>query len=227
MNLPYPSVQDAAIALKTKYFSGFHILPYNRFDIDHSRHWWLSPTGDKAAFRYGKVVLTTDEPCRDPSKVFCGFQVEKGVEHNNGWSKSHLMQDDWFWHDFLELANIPLASAIEQARESVSCPLQVYMDCGMLVRDSNWDRLLFESDATILTKTSYDRADGVLDRAAAATDFVGFADALRALDGTATGWHWIDVVIGMVFSLDPSGPDDTCQCAAMLNPFRTWMRAAA
>ncbi len=33
-------------------------LAYNRFDVDHSQHWWLSPTPDKAAFRYAKAMFT-------------------------------------------------------------------------------------------------------------------------------------------------------------------------
>ena len=226
LNLPYGTVQDAIASLRETYFPRFHVLPYNRFDVEHSPHWWLSPTREKAAFRHGKVMFTTSADWVDSGCVFVGFNVEKGVLQAGGGRPSEVMGENWFWHRFVTLANAPLATAIEQSREAIGGNLQIYVDCGVLGSGSRFEQLIFDVESLRLRPKLYERRDGILSHLATSTDFDDFADALRALDGAATAWHWIDVLVGTSFTLSAGGPDNTGKCAAMLHPFRPWMRAA-
>lgn len=50
LNLPYKTAQDAIVALGADYFPHLHALPYNRFDVKHSRHWGLIPGNDCSAW---------------------------------------------------------------------------------------------------------------------------------------------------------------------------------
>ena len=226
LNLPHETVQDAVASLRKTYFPRFHVLPYNRFDVEHSPHWWLSPTKEKAAFRHGKAMFTTNEDWVVPGHVFVGFNVEKGVLQAGGGRANEVMDETWFWHRFVTLANTPLVTAIEQAREAIGSNLQIYVDCGVLGGGSRFEWLLFDVESHHLRPKRYERRDGILSRLAASTDFGGFSDALRALDGSPTAWHWLDVLVGASFTLAASGPDNTGKCAALLHPFRPWMRVA-
>ncbi|MEO8496479.1 MAG: hypothetical protein ABI614_15530 [Planctomycetota bacterium] len=226
MNLPYETVQDAVAKLRVRHFPGLHPLPYNRFETERSQHWWLSPTSERAAFRYGKAIFTTNEAWGGAGDVFCGFNVEKGVLHKGDWYESNIMTEDWFWHRFLDLANAPVFSAAEEAADAIGTKLQLCVDCGTLV-SSKWDMLMFDIDGTQLLQRAYQPIENTLDGMKGVTNFAEFADALRALDGTPTAWHWIDVLVGTWFTRDASGPDDTDKCAALLKPFQSWIRAAA
>lgn len=226
LNLPHETTQPAIAALRARYLPGFYVLPYNRFKLERSQHWWLSPTSEKAAYRYGKVMFTTSENCADAGQVFVGFKVEKGVAPGGVGSANEVMDESWLWHRLLELANGPLAAAIEQAHDAIGGDLQLYVDCGILGGGSAFDWVLFDVQSGHLSQKHAPPGGSILSRLAASTDFIGFADALRTLDGPGTAWHWIDLLVGTRFTLDPHGPDDTGKCAALLNPFRPWMRDA-
>lgn len=226
MNLPYKSVEDVANVLKVRYFPGFRVLPYNRFDLKHSQHWWLSPASENPAFRYGKVMCTTNDAWTGEGRVFCGFNVEKGVLHEGDWAKTNVMDNTWFWHRFLKLANEPLVTAVSDAARAVDGNIQVFVAAGVLVTGAQWSHVLFDTDGGRLATVDYQPGDGLLAKVATNTSIPDFADALRTLDGPTTAWQWIDVLIGQSFTLDTDEPDDTDACAAMLKSFETWMRAA-
>ncbi len=221
-NFPFTDLRDAVVDLREKHFPGLHVLPYNRFDVDNSRHWWLSPTNDKQAFRHGKAIFTTDDwvPSGD---VFVGYNVEKGLGSSDRSTDPNLMQSDWFWHEFLDRANTPFCSLIEEASKACERPLQLYLQTGPLVPNSDWARVLFDVSGSNLTPVDYNRGDGQVADVASSTDFGQLADSLRAYASGSSDWYWLDVVAGASFTLDPSGVDDTTACAAMLRPFQRWM----
>ena len=223
MNLPYENIQDLAAELKRRYYPGFYSLPYNRFDVDHSQHWWLSPTPEKAAFHHAKIGMTTNEDWVESGNVFVGANIEKGVLHEGNWHKNNIMKKEWFWHRFLKLANLPLASAIKDAEARIEGNMQVSVTCGMLVSNHDWAHVVFEVDSDALHPTHYKEGDRTLSNLAKCADFSAFAQELQVLDGSKTAWQWIDIHIGTSFTLNPSGEDDTERCAAMLAPFTRWM----
>ena len=161
MNLPFANGQDAAIELRRKHFPGFHVLPYNRFDVEHSQQWWLSPTSEKAAFKYGKGIFTTENWAPDGG-VFCGFKAEKGQRVADGGKSNQQMTDDWFWHRFLELSNTPLLSAVEEARKAIDQGLQLCVACGIPGAGTDWERVRFKIMRDQLEQPDFQPGDGML-----------------------------------------------------------------
>ncbi len=155
--------------------------------------------------------------------VFVGYNVEKGLRSSDRSTDPNLMQSDWFWHEFLDRANTPFCSLIEEASKACERPLQLYLQTGPLVPNSDWARVLFDVSGSNLTPVDYNRGDGQLADVASSTDFGQLADSLRAYASGSSDWYWLDVVAGASFTLDPSGVDDTTACAAMLRPFQRWM----
>ena len=225
MNLPYASTQDLVTELRTKHFPRLYVLPYNRFDIDHSQHWWLSPTSEKQAFKYGKIGCTTSEHWVPPGQVFCGFELEKGFGAEADFDPSVTMSKEWFWHRFVDLAGQPLTDKVTEACDAVSDRLQMRIGCGLPAPDAREDRAWFEMDGSTLTQLSWEIGDGLLSDVAAATTMDNFAAALREFNLKKPDWYWVHVSIGHPFNTNTSGPDDLDQCAAMLKPFDRWMRA--
>ena len=227
MNLPYKTTRDLVIELRTSYLPGLHVLPYNRFDMDHSVHWWLSPTSDKIAFPFGKATSTTDRAWIGKDDVFCGFNVEKGVLQEGVTRQAEVMTNDWAWHRFVKRANAPLAGLIGEAIEKTGLDLKIGLQCGIAGADVAWESLWFDVVDNRLVQRSYKPVDGILAPVAASTDFESFADALRSIDGKPTAFHWIDLGVGSTFTMNRSGPDDTAVCAELLKTFNPWMHASS
>ncbi len=222
MNLNFSSVRDAAIELRNTSFPRFSVLSYNRWDVDHSQHWWLSPTRTKAAFRHGKIIFTTADWVEE-GKVFCAFNVEKGQRKSLGGSQ-WTMTKDWFWHRFVDLTNTELSSAIAVARIGLGENLRLVAACGIPATGAKWDYLSFNVDGDRLERTAYRSDEGVLIDIAEVTTIPNFATAIRAHDSDKTAWYWTDILIGQAFTLNPCGDDNLEKCAAMLRPFESWMR---
>jgi hypothetical protein len=223
LNLPYSTLQDIAAELKRVYFPGYYSLPYNRFEISQSSCWWLSPTHHKVAFPYGKIIFTIAPDWFPTGKVFCGFNVEKGLTSKMGKPENCIMDESWFWHRFVERAGEPLAGRIKAAGDVVEQPIQVLITAGELVPNSNWSRVLFEVSGNVLSKIAYSAGDSTLEEIANVDTFIDFAAELRKLENDETAFQWIDILIGCTFSQEMSGADDLETCAELLRPFETWM----
>ena len=225
MNLPYRTVQDAACALKERCFRNYHLLPYNWHDPTRNPTWWLSPATDRVAYRYGKAAFETNEKWVKPRHVFCGFWVEKGlVTGDAGGRHNEIMQPNWFWHRFVKLAGCPLASKIEEARGALGHNLSLAVTAGILGAKETWGIAVLDVDGEALVcRPSSWPGDGTLAGVASCSRLRDFASAIRSLDAPERNWHWVVVLVGHEFALDPSGPDDLERLAAMLEPFRSWM----
>jgi hypothetical protein len=79
------------------------------FDFYHpdTSVWWLIPSTEWPAFKFGKVFFDSRLPngSFDPASVFCGFYIEKGLGASvltvGGYHPSWIMQDDWLWREFI------------------------------------------------------------------------------------------------------------------------------
>ncbi|MCC9608271.1 hypothetical protein LOC68_11080 [Blastopirellula sp. JC732] len=223
MNLPQASAQSVARELKKRHFPGQHVLPYNRFSVENSTHWWLSPTGDKGAFRYGKYILTTDGGWLKEGTLFCGWNIEKGMLHSGSWPASNVMNKSWHWHKFLLVANEPLVQMMDEARAATDGDLQLVVCAGMPGAETA--TVVMSVNGSRLKPAAYQASDGILVDLARSADMATFVDALRKLDGAPTAWHWIDIRIGQAFTLDRNGPDQLDDCARMLKPFQRWVHS--
>lgn len=224
MNLPFASPHEVAKQLKQQHFTRLHVLPYNRFRVADSTHWWLSPTSAKAGFKHGKLMLTQTDCLVQSGELFCGWNVEKGLLHSGSWQASNIMDRSWFWHSFLSFSGSELENAIDEASEATNQDLQLYV-AAMIPGGQTPASVVLNVKGTHLKPAAYEPGDGILIEVARSSTLEEFLTALRKLDGAPTAWHWIDVVIGQPFTLDKEGEDQTHRCAKMLRAFMPWVRA--
>jgi hypothetical protein len=223
-NLPYSTLQDIGAELKRQHFPNLYSLPYNRFKLSESQHWWLSPTGNKRAFPYGKTILTCDNTWVPTDEIFCGFNVEKGLTHKLAQPESCIMVKHWFWHRFVELASNPLAERVQAAADATGQSIQVVVCAGELVPAAHWARVQLDVAGSALSLADHVEGNGSLDGIAKATDFREFANQLSDINNKSTNFQWIDVLVGCYFTQDIDGDDNLDVCEALIRPFESWMK---
>lgn len=219
LNIRTESLRDWIVELRDTYFPRMRFLPYNRFDIQNSQHYWLSPTTEKFAFSQPKIRCTQNDSWWETGDVFCGWNVEKGLTIDpslSQWPASNLMDAKWAWHQFLRFDVDRLKGCLDSAQRVVDDRLEFYVTAGMLVTGKEWSRLLFEVDGGDLIRKKFDRADGILDGLATSSDVGEFLAELCKLNSAQ--WYWVDVIIGQAVNHDLEGKDDSGRIAAMLEP---------
>jgi len=111
MNLvaDFPTPRAAAYAVQeVAHASGFPrltALPYNPLQPD-STTWWLSPSTDNPAYKFGKIIFTSKDAA--PADLLIGLYIEKGIGQTAAGPYSEtargrrcIMDDTWTWNDFL------------------------------------------------------------------------------------------------------------------------------
>ncbi len=95
MNLPYADLRELVTDIRNRHFPGFHVLPYNRFDIRGSDDWWILPTSDKVAYRFGKLSETF---YRDEGGLLAEFKLCRNLtEFAEALCKLDGKKVAWFW----------------------------------------------------------------------------------------------------------------------------------
>jgi len=228
MNIP---VRDIAAELGKRHFGGFRVLPYNRHNdsaINASERWWLTPTSDNPAFPPGKVVATKREAWVEPGSVFVGFNVEKGVLDKAVRGNAYVLKDDWLWHEFVRDAGRLLCPKLTAAASVVGTRIRIIIGCSTEpprgVQADPGDILQFESDGSELSLVDESGRMEFLGETKKVRTYADLGRELIRMTTPSFGYQWIDVLIGTHFTMSPEGKDDLAVAAAMLEPFRSWMR---
>ena len=227
--LPYPDFLSAVHGLLAQWNSlpavDLNLLPYNRFDAVKSSVWWLAPTREKVAFKYGKLLVGEDHPVSMPGSMFCGLHIEKGPEYV-GVKAGHKLGDDWIWSGFLNDCSGAFNDAASEARRVLNADLDIHVfawpDGG-----GGPDHLQFELGDAGLKNTEAVTPLNVLEGLDKADSVPALGRALSDLSSDRREFYWIGVQVGHMFKLDPAGPDDTDQCLRMLRVFEPWLRAGS
>jgi hypothetical protein len=220
MNLTSTTIQDICNELKQVAFPGFCSLPYNRHDVARSQHYWLSPTANKVAHPYAKIMATIRDNWVPDGEVFVGFNVEKGQQMGKLNPDPQCEMDvDWWWHKFVKRANIPLARMIDEAADNIGQTLQIFV--GIEIQGGKGAHVRFNVKGTSLSVVDFRVNDPELNQLALSKNLEQFQLQLNELN--KLHWHWVDVIVGQLFTKDPSRTNDIEICAAMLEPFREWM----
>lgn len=114
----------------------FSIRPYNRFLPDFTEWWFFSARGADSwpAYRLSKLFIQTFRPSSKAGlQMYIGFYVEKGLDSDLSTmpevKRKFIMQSDWYWHEFLDLASTGKydRSLKEMCRRS-GCPIWLSID---------------------------------------------------------------------------------------------------
>ena len=222
MNLNFSTLQEIASELKKSAFSDLHLLPFNRFDIEHNDWWWLLAASDKAAFQFPKLAVLETAPIGLLEQVFCGLHIEKGVIADASTNPNHTMQPNWFWHHFAETIRERLSDDIQKAEEISGCSILIRVDCGPPQSPEGWASVTFSTDPPTLSRTKYKPSDGQLKNLSEVLTFDELANEIDKIT-TAERFRWVNVLIGATFDMNQDGPNDLSRCAEMLRPFSEWL----
>jgi hypothetical protein len=224
MNLPYTTSQETAVAMIGKWKRAGKALcplPYNRFAIEDASIWWLMPERRLVGFRYGKCCFSTHEFHAAPGEIFCGLNVEKGIESDFVEDRFRLRKD-WTWFTFIEQME-KMGALVQRASKVIKSRLTVLVLSFAYGYQGFRDRISFTTEGDKLEVETSSTGAYVLGSLCGVADWKGLSGALRCLPTEAQG-YWVDIHVGTKFSLKAGGKDDSLACFKMLRAFSEWLR---
>lgn len=117
----------------TPLYEKFALRPYNRFATDFTE-WWLIPGKAWPAYYHSKLFVHRFQPLGEEDKRFyTGFYVEKGLGKQLAGmpevNRAHIMQDDWYWHQFIRHAKAgDMSRAIAEVLQRSQRPVLVLLN---------------------------------------------------------------------------------------------------
>jgi len=207
------SARDLAHGLNDGLKLGLTPRPWNLYSPADT-FWWLSPSPDWPAYRYGKLAFSAardaprkfllgTNPVVPPDGIFAGFNLEKGYETVATAANPALrrrpavfVDPTWLWFEVMSPSGAAQFSrTLETA--AVRCDLYLYVVVGP-VHDPDDDQagqrdaLMFKCDGSRLEQVAGVLKLWELESAKAASSFIELADHLMRIDG----YHWADVYVG-------------------------------
>ena len=188
--------------------------PWDIYEPD-TTSWWLVPSSDWPAYKYGKFHFDWGEDERD--SIFLGLYIEKGLDPSVSSVYScpkglrHIMHNDWTWFRLIrDLENGQIPQKVKSFASDLPTPLELIVDGGY-VQDPcdfdpyapqlQWHQYLFEWD-TISSRF-------VLKSQQSPAEVFGALSQLRTLDDlpsilkafTSNAWLWVDFFMGIRFQI--------------------------
>jgi hypothetical protein len=196
----------------------YSLRPFNRFNQDFS-DWWIIPSKAWPAYPHGKLFVSPVEPAPDPpERMYCGYYLEKGLGQalagQAGVRRPLLLQADWYWHDFINLACAGKVDAsLRQAVEASPTGLRVRVDAYEFNRVAEPDgERQRPHDKVRFAVTLPDLAFAVIQPARDILKPLNSCKNLRELAGQlprvpGLEFFWVDLLIGVCLDYGGSPPD--------------------
>ena len=117
---------------------GYTIRPFNQYQ-PASTTWWLIPSTEWPAYRFGKYSVRLNENDEMP---LIGYYVEHGlpigIQTMPGVKRKFIMQPDWYWYQFVKrMQDGSLDVPISQTLERTGLPLCFRLNLYSQVPDSD------------------------------------------------------------------------------------------
>jgi hypothetical protein len=209
------------------------LRPFNRFDPQFTE-WWLIPSSEWPAYRYGKLFFLQSEVVTD--WMFTGLYVEKGLgQQLSGLVKdNHRMGANWFWHEFLNaMLDGSLDTSMRAVQEHVGVPLRVYLnlyasnhvpdpDTGIDKPDDQLEFVVGEADLRFTTAHEGQDELAPLNGAQNLQDLAKHFMGLQNMS-----WYWGNWMIGTYvrYSTDDTGDWNAADLwHKLLEPWLPWVK---
>jgi hypothetical protein len=217
----YPNTQSASYAVDRYIREELDLprkltaRPWNRFEPLNTE-WWLIPSTDWPAYRYGKYFFRAQNNNRD---LYGGLFVEKGLDPSIAIAfptgKKLVTKKDWTWHRVLgDMQSGALNAPISEVKERCGHPVLIVVDGGFVddpasydpyAPPMDWSYLAFESDgAELRLRSSHLGGDQFanLPTCGSPPELAGALAEIPQLE-----WTWINLHIGLELELAPLEPD--------------------
>jgi len=240
MWLPLASPEIIAKEIKRSWGAarGAASRPFNRFDAEESRIWWVVPSDEVPTFRFTKVIVSTAPEIGESGHTFVGLHCEKGLGPRAAalhYYPDHLIMDQtWSWTRFIaDLSNGELQFSIAEASRRIDQPLEIRVDAHVPViprakPGPPSDRLIFHSASggslTAARPALISTVQAFLGVAASTTLLPQLANALRHVPDE--DYAWIDFCLGASIKQSPdpglAATSPARLAADLLDPLARW-----
>ena len=225
-----------------------HARPWNFHDPDASL-WWLVPSGDWPAYKYGKLLC--DWRYENLGDLLCGIYVEKGLgaevraAYPTARAKPLFMDNSWCWMPFIAaLASGEIGTELAALEHNRTATWEIRIDCGFVEDPANFDPYSGGyRDASARYRWSW--MPGTDPRAMAAIstdDLLGIAAPLKRVTSVTElantfaklpryEWLWIDLTIGLPLLKNSDSTSTDLRSSQQLwnwhlKPLARWLSAA-
>jgi hypothetical protein len=216
-------------------FDRYTLRPYNQFKPSNTT-WWLVPSTEWPAYRFGKFFVRRYGDDRAP---MIGYYVEHGLTPQlrglPGLRPKFIMDHRWYWHDFMDqMKDGSLDDPYRQTHSRAGLPVVVRLESFAFNRVPDYDHpeenvpddvLEFGLDRLNPTLRMMCSADAVLSPMRDCDSFSELARRLTSLNDLE--YYWIDLYIGV--RLDYGTPETGSWDAAqtwnrILEPWKAFVR---
>jgi len=243
------AVKESAELIEGRKYSA---RPWNRFEPENT-DWWIVPSTDWPAYRYGKGMFKFSE--RFPDRVLCCLNVEKGFGriaaevYTELIRRGHIVDKGWTWFTFLEgLVDGGVARAARMVGEETDNPVILEVSAWYTSSPTDFEphplldpetlaaecrspldggRVWFAVVGEELEKLEERCIKDVMVPVVACRRLANLSKALRST--RQFSWTWIDIYIGTLVSLAPSGQASTGYWGAsdiwhkLIRPWLPWI----
>ena len=219
----------------------FSLRSFNRFATEFTE-WWFVPNEEWPAFRNSKLFIHRFQPPTGPGKWFCtGFYVEKGLgkqllDKHMQVKRGEIMQDDWYWHDFIRHARAgEYDLAVREVSTRSECPVVLSLSAYEFNNVPRFDterreprdrmELVVQSSDDSFGPEPAQKGVNIFTDLNGAANLRELADRLDRLKDQE--WFWLNLTIGVrlhygTASSGSWGPAEIWRDA--LEPWNTWVR---
>lgn len=219
--IKFQSPMEAARAVAGLY-DGFTPRPNNYHRAAQAQLWWVVPSSELPAFKYGKFMFSDSEEVLN-----CGVHVEKGFGQlavHSGAKQSELMRGDWLWHRFMtDLESGSVSRALIAIASELNEPVTVHLSAHYCGGGTEPDVVEFIYDGSILTLKHCSIRQDVLTDIRSANQLEKLPQALANLANQ--DWFWVNVMCYVSFAKDPSCEYGELElCKHVLRYLEPWVR---
>ena len=243
----FSTARKLAYALKTisELEHSVHLtaLPFNRFEPDSTR-WWLSPSTENPAYKYGKIVVEESEP--DLGSLFVGLYIEKGIGHTaapafsgTAYGRRSVMDETWLWHEFAEaITSGDFSSCLRDACSRADSQVVLAVEAMNVLPPSQdgWDihaaelprdlYLFAGTEERLEILEEGERSAGLLTHFTPCTSVRSLGEAVAQIEDL--DWVWIDFLVGFRFRSTPEEEPESWNAEKIwevaVTPWLPWVR---
>jgi len=112
----------------------FALRPFNRFSTEFTEWWFIPNKTEWPAYRYSKLFVHKFQAQPEEARWFyAGFYVEKGLGKKLAGmpdvKQNEIMQDNWYWHNFIRHAKSgEIDNALQEVLTRSQCPVVVSLN---------------------------------------------------------------------------------------------------
>jgi hypothetical protein len=192
--------------------------PWNKNKPDET-DWWLIPSTDWPAFKYGKFFFTWNPELKD--KLYFGYYIEKGLDRTikeaypSRKGSQYIMDKDWAWFRFLNgLSSDKIKNIINKLNNDSSFPVELIIDGGNVPdpesfdpfapRIIGWDKCILKlsQNSNNLELLESQLEAHLLTELTTTSDLNKLADIINRLNENK--WLWIDFFIASKLHILPT-----------------------